>query len=78
MYTFAVEDYLYHPTCKTRFYRHFGKNRESENVSPRKLCLRKIAFEHRLGFENIEIYTLQALWERYTDFLLAMGKHLSH
>ena len=32
----------------------------------------------RLGFENIEIYTFQALWERYTDFLLAMGKHLGH
>ena len=29
-------------------------------------------------FANIEIYTLQALWERYTDFLLAMGKHLCH
>ena len=35
-------------------------------------------FEHRLGFVNIEIYTLHALWERYTDFLLAMGKHLGH
>ena len=21
---------------------------------------------------------MQALWERYTDFLLAMGKHLGH
>ena len=31
-----------------------------------------------LGFENIEMYTLQALWERYTDFILAMGKHLGH
>ena len=37
-----------------------------------------IAFELRLGSENIDIYTLQALWERYTDFLLAMGKHLGH
>ena len=38
----------------------------------------KIAFEIRLGFENLEIYTLQALWEGYTDLLLAMGKHLGH
>ena len=35
-------------------------------------------FELRLGFENIEMYTLQALWELYTDFLLAMGKYLGH
>ena len=49
-----------------------------EDVSPHKLCLQKIAFELSLGFVNIEIYTLQALWERYTDFLLAMGKHLGH
>ena len=45
---------------------------------PHKLCLQKIAFELRLGFENLEIYTLQALWECYTDLLLAMGKHLGH
>ena len=77
-YDFAVEDYLYHPTCKTRFYRHLGKYRESEDVSPHKLGLQQIAFELRIGFENIIIYTLQALWERYTDFLLAMGKHLGH
>ena len=37
-----------------------------------------MAFELRLGYENIEIYTLQALWERYTDFLLVMRKHLGH
>ena len=78
MYGFAVEDCLYHSTCKTRFYRGFGKHRESEDVSPHKLCLQKITFELRLGFENIEIYTLQALWEQYTDFLLAMRKHLDH
>ena len=54
------------------------ENRESEVVSPHKLCLQKIAFELRLGFENLEIYTLQALWERYTDLPLAMGKHLGH
>ena len=76
MYDFAVEDCLYHPTCKKRFYRHFGKHRESGDVSPHKLGLQKIAFELRLCFGNIEIYTLQALWECYTDFLLAMGKHL--
>ena len=57
---------------------HFGKHRKSDDVSPHKLGLQKIAFELRLGFENIDIYTLQALWERYTDFLLAMGKHLGH
>ena len=74
MYDVAVEDCLYHPTCKkTRFYRHFGQHRESE-----ELCLQKIAFEIRLGFENLEIYTLQALWECNTDLLLAMGKHPGH
>ena len=73
MYDFAGEDSLYHPTCKKCFYRHFGKHRESEDVSPHKLGFKKIAFELRLGFENIEINTLQALWERYSDFLLAMG-----
>ena len=79
MYDFAGEDCLYHPTCKkNRFYRHFGKHRESEDVWPHKLGLQNIAFEFKLGFENIEIYTLQALWERYTDFIQAMGKHLGH
>ena len=78
MYDFAVEGCQYHLTCKKRFYGHFGKQRESEDVSPHKLGRQKIAFELRLGFENIEIYTLQALWERYTDFLLAMGMHLGH
>ena len=69
---------LYHPTREKRFYRRFGQHRESEDVSPHKLCLQKIAFELWPGFDNLEIYTLQALWERYTDFLLAMGKHLGH
>ena len=78
MYGFAVEDCLYHPTCEKRFSRRFGKHRESENVSPYKLCLQKIAFELWLDFENLEIYTLQALWECYTDLLHAMGKHLGH
>ena len=78
MYGFAVEDCLFHPTCEKRFYGRFGKHRESEDVSPNKLCLQKIAFELWLGFENLENYTLQALWERYTDLLLAMGKHLGH
>ena len=54
------------------------KYRESEDVSPHKLRLQKIAFELRHGFENLEIYTLQALWECYTDLLLDMGKHLGH
>ena len=75
MYGFAVEDCLFQPTCEKRFYL---KHRESEDVSPHKLCLQKIAFELWFGFENLEIYTLQALWERYTDLLLAMGKHLGH
>ena len=78
MYDFAVEDCLYHPTCKKRIYRRCGKHRESEDVSPHKLCLQKIAFENRQGFENLEIYTLQALWECYTDLLLATGKHLGY
>ena len=42
MYDFAVEDCLYHPTCKG-FYRRFGKYRESEDVSPNKLGLQKTA-----------------------------------
>ena len=48
------------------------------NIENQKMCLQKIAFELWLGFENLEIYTLQALWERYTDLLLAMGKQLGH
>ena len=78
MYNFTVEDCLYQPTCKKRFYRHFGKHRESEDVSPHKLCIQKIAFELWLGFENLEMYTLQALWQHYTDLLIAMRKHLGH
>ena len=78
MYDFAVEDCLYHPTCKKRFHRRLGKHRGSEDVSPHKLSLQKIAFEIRLGSENLEIYTLQALWGCYTDLLFAMGKHLGH
>ena len=78
MYGFAVEDCVYHPTYEKHFYRHFGKHRESEDVSPRKLCPQKIAFELWLGFENLEFCTLQALWERYTDLLLDMGKHFGH
>ena len=61
MHDFAVEDCLYHPTCKKRFFRRFGKHGESEDAPPpHKLCLQKIAFDIRLGFENLEIYTLQA------------------
>ena len=61
---------------KKRLYGRFGKQRESEDGSPHKLCPQKIAFELWLGFENLEIYTLLALWERYTDLLLDMGKYL--
>ena len=78
MYDFAVEDFLYHPTCKKRLYRRFGKHRESEDVLPHKIGLQKIAFEIRLGFENLEIYTLQTLWKCYIDLLLAKEKHPSH
>ena len=78
MYNFAVEDCLYHPICEKRFYRRFGKHRESEDVSPHILCLQKVAFELNLGFENLGIYTLQPLWEGYTNLLLAPGKHLGH
>ena len=45
---------------------------------PTNCVSKKIAFEIRLGFENLEIYTLQALWECYTELLLAMGKHQGH
>ena len=76
MYDFAVEDWLYHHKCKKPFYWHFGKHRESEDASPHKLGLQKMAFELRLGFENIKFYILQALWEGYTDALLVMWKHL--
>ena len=31
-----------------------------------------------LSFENLEIYKLQALSGRYTNLLLAMGRHLGH
>ena len=61
MHDLIVEDCLYHPTCEKRFYRHFEKHSESEDVSLHELCIEKIAFELRLGFENLEIYTLQAV-----------------
>ena len=53
-----------------------GKHRESEDVSPHKLGLLKIAFEVRLGFENIEIYTLLALWSVTLIFSLLWGSIL--
>ena len=76
MYDFALEDFLYHPTCEKRFYRRFGKHRESEDKLPHKLCLQKIAFKLWLGFENLEMYTLQALRERYTVCSLLWGSIL--
>ena len=76
MHDLIAEDCLYHPTCEKRLYRRFEKHSESEDVLPHELCIEKFAFELslsiRLGFENLEIYTLQAVWERYTDLLLAM------
>ena len=74
MHDLIAEDCLYHPTCEKLFYRRFEKHSESEDVSPHELCKEKIAFELRLGFRNLEIYTLQAVWERYTDLLLTMGE----
>ena len=59
MYDFAVEDCLYHPTCKNVSI-DVLENIENQKMF-HKLCLLKIAFELRLGFENLEIYTLQAL-----------------
>ena len=78
MYDFVVEDCLYHPTC-TNVYIGVLENIENQKTfRPTNCVSRKIAFEIRLGFENLENYTLQALWECYTDLLLAMGKHLGH
>ena len=74
MHDLITEDCLYHPTCVKRFYRRFETHSESKDVSPHELFIEKLAFELRFGFENLEIYTLQAVWKRYTDLLLAMGK----
>ena len=52
----------------------FEKHSESEDVSPHELYIEKMAFELRLGFENLVIYTLQAVCERYTNLLPAMGE----
>ena len=65
MHDLVEEDCLYNPTCVKRFYRRFEKHIESEDISPHELCIEKLAFELRLGFENLKIYTLQAVWERY-------------
>ena len=76
MYDFAVEDCLCHPTYKNV---SIGvlENIENQKVFRPSNCVsRKLLLN--LGFENLEIYTLQALWQRYTDLLLAMGKHLGH
>ena len=61
MHDLIAEDCLSHPTCEKAFFMCFEKQSESEEVSPHELCLEKIAFELRLGFENLEIYTLQAV-----------------
>ena len=74
MHDLIAEDCLYHPTYEKRFYRRFETHSESEDISPYELCIEKIAFELRLGFENLEIYTSQAVWERYTDLQYAMGE----
>ena len=75
---FAIEDCLYLATCKNVSIDVLENIENQKMFRPTKLCLQKIAFEIRLGLENLEIYTLQALWECYTDLLLAMGKHLGH
>ena len=74
MHDLVAEDCLYNPTCEKRFYRRFEKHNESEDVLPHELCLEKIAFELIFGFQDLEIYILQAVWERYTDLLLAIGE----
>ena len=77
MYAFAVEDCLYHLTCEKRFYIQcicVLENIENQKMFRPTNCVSRLW----LGFENLEIHTLQALWERYTDLLLAMGKHLDH
>ena len=61
MHDLFAEDCLSHPTCEKGFFMCFEKQSESEKVSPHELWLEKIAFELRLGFENLEIYTLQAV-----------------
>ena len=74
MHNLIAEDCLYHPTCEEAYFRRLKKQSEAEEVSPHELCLEKIAFELRLGFENLEIYPLQAVWERYSDLLHTMGE----
>ena len=74
MHNLIAEDCLYNPTCEKAFFWHFEKQSESEEVSPHESYLEKFAFELRLGFENLEIYTLQAVWERFSDLLLATGE----
>ena len=41
---------------------------------PTNYVLRRLLLNLRFGFENLEIYTLQAVWKRYTDLLLAIGE----
>ena len=62
MYDFALED------CTILHVKNVSigvlENIENQKIfSPHKLCLQKIAFELWLGFENLEMYTLQALRE---------------
>ena len=38
-------------TCEKRFYKRFGKHRESEDVSPHRLCLQKIALNLGLALK---------------------------
>ena len=45
---------------------------------PTNCVSRKLLFVNKAWFENLENYTLQALWKCYIDLLLAMGKHLGH
>ena len=75
MYGVVIEDCLYHPTCRKRSIGVLDNIENQKMFRPTNCVSRKLLW---LGFENLEIYTLQALWERYTDLLVAMGKHLGH
>ena len=53
------------------------KNKEIKKMfRPTNCVSRKLLLN--FGFGNLENYTLQALCLRYTDLLLAMGKHRVH
>ena len=59
MYDFAVENCLYHSTCKKNVSIGIFANIENQKMfHPTNYVSTKLLFELKLGFENIEIYTL--------------------